>query len=288
MTLGFELAGENATWILEEGHVVIEYSASRGNPKLLRRIGGRVVPDEAIAGARAGQSGGVPVLQLLLRPGADPYLEAAAGQLPEDHALYELELARGEEELAGYHAEGLRLRAELHARGTEPCEKFLMDAEAPPLRLKCYDGDAHLEPGVLRFRWNEEASRAKRAQRESVYPLGELTGAEWVKPGLMSGHLAVRTGESAAEAEEDPRVILFGLGYGGLADSLPFAASLLAEIQRCSGERRALGAVSPAQAGPGISDEIVAAIRALNELRDAGLISEEEFERRKKDQLDRL
>ena len=35
-------------------------------------------------------------------------------------------------------------------------------------------------------------------------------------------------------------------------------------------------------------DEIVAAIRALGELRDAGLISEEEFERRKKDRLDRL
>ncbi|WP_033293085.1 DUF4429 domain-containing protein [Amycolatopsis jejuensis] len=286
MTLGFELAGDNATWTLEEGRVVIEYSRNWGNPKLLRRIGRRVIPDEAIAGAQAGHTGGVPVLQLLLRPGADPYLAAAAGQLPEDHALYDLELARGQEDLAGYHADGLRLRAGQNP--AEPCEKFLLDAETPPLRLKCYDGDAHLEPGVLRFRWNDEAAGSKRAQGESVYPLGELTGAEWVKPSLMSGHLAVLTGERAGDVEEDPRVILFGMGYGSIADSLPFAATLLAEIQRCSGEHTALGALPPAQAGPGLPDEIVAAIRALTELREAGLLSDEEFERRKQEQLDRL
>lgn len=288
MTLGFELVGQNATWTLEEDRVIIDYSDSWRNTKLLRRLGRRAVPAEAIAGARAGRSEGRPVLRLSLRPGADPYLEAAAGQLPEDHALYDLELERGQEDLAGYHADGLRLLAEQNPRAGSPCEKFLLEAQAPPLRLKCYDGDAHLEPGVLRFRWNGEASGAKRAHGESVYQLGEVTGAEWVKPGMMSGHLAVLTGERTGAVEEDPRVILFGMGYGGLADSLPFAASLLAEIQRCSGERRARGVLPPAQAGPGIPDEIVGAIRALNQLRETGLISDEEFERRKKDQLDRL
>ncbi|HKN56076.1 MAG TPA: DUF4429 domain-containing protein, partial [Amycolatopsis sp.] len=222
MTLGFELTGRNATWTLEEDRVVIDYSNSWGNPKLLRRIGRRVVPHEAISGARVARSDGVPVLRLLLRPGADPYLEAAAGQLPEDHELYDLELERGQEDLAGYHADGLRMHAEENPQAGAPCERFLLDAEKPPLRLKCYDGDAHLEPGVLRFRWNGEASGSKRGRGDAVYPLGEVTGAEWVKPGMMSGHLAVLTGEPTGDVEEDPRVILFGLGYGGLADSLPF------------------------------------------------------------------
>lgn len=297
MEPGFELAGRNATWTLEAGRVVISYSGSWGIPRLLRRIGKRVVPAEAIASARVGKGDGAPVLLMELRPGADPYLTAAAGQLPEDHDLYRLELEPGQEDLASYHAEGLRLRAELNPHFSEPSPEFLLDADAPPLRLKCYDGDAHLEPDAVRFRWNNVASGAKRKHGDTSYLFAELTGMEWIRPGMMSGHLAVRTvvdTTSPEVPEDDPRVILFGLGYGGVADSLPFAASLLVGIQRCSEEPGASavsnvpGVLPPASATPSTPDEIVAVIRKLGELLKADLISQDEFERKKKELLDRL
>jgi hypothetical protein len=296
MELGLELVGRNATWTLSDDRVVIEYSSSWGVPRLLRRIGSRGIPAEALAGARVGRGEGAAVLQLELRAGADPYLVAAAGQLPEDHDPYRLELQPGQEDLASYHAEGLRLLAEANPAVGEPCAKFLVDADTPPLRLKCYDGDAHLEADSLRFRWNGAASRTKRGQGDSVYPLSSLTGAEWVRPGVMSGHLAVRLAESSpstVNVEEDSRVILFGLGYGGLADSLPFTASLLVGIQRCAGD--AAGVIAHAAKGlltsgatTGATGDIVSAIRVLSELAEAGLISEDEFARRKKELLDRL
>ncbi len=65
MDLGFELVGRNATWTFHADRVVIEYASSLGLPRLLRRIGRRVVPDEAIADARLARD-------LRLRASGDP------------------------------------------------------------------------------------------------------------------------------------------------------------------------------------------------------------------------
>ncbi len=247
MDLGFKLVGRNATWTFHADHVVIEYATSLGVPRLLRRIGRRVVPNAAIADAGVGRGDGVWVLWLILRAGADPYLTAAAGQLPDDHDPHRLELDTDQADLATFYARDLRLRAGTKPPHATPSPIFLLAAGPPPLRLKCYDGEAHLDADVLRFRWNSAASPIKRALGTSVYPLSALESAEWVRPGLLSGHLAVHvTGDSAGTLapEDDPRVILFGLGYGGLAHSLPFAASLLAEIQRNSPDGRPAAALA--------------------------------------------
>lgn len=280
---GFRLEGRNAAWTLERDRIVVEYADSPGVPGLLRRIGSRTVPVDALAGARLATGEGAPVLALQLRAGADPYLDVAAGQLAEEHQLYRLELDRGQEDLAGHHARTLQLHAELNPDSDRPCPGYLTGAADPPLRLRGYDGEAHLEADRVRFRWNSAASDAKLRAGDSVFGFDELDGVEWVKPGVLSGHLAVRRPDAAGgDPTDDPGALLFGLGVGSTSESLVFAAALSART------RAVATPPAGALAGALAPDRIGYAIRVLDGLVADGLLGHSEFERRRTELLDRL
>lgn len=301
MGLDPELSGRNATWAFLPDRIEIVYSSSSGIPRLLRRIGRRSVPVAAIAWAGVMHGDGAPVLALRLHPGADPYTEVAAGQLAEDSDLYRLELDRGQADLAEYYAEHIRLLVEQHGVIWSESDGFLLGADPPPLHLRCFDADAHLDADNLHLRWNADATPEKRSGGDRTYPLTDLRGVEWVRPGAFSGQLSVRVkGESADKppAEEDPTTVLFGLGCGTVADSLPFGASLLAGIRRhmapASSGALSDGWRAAVDAGPSVSrlatsvDEIANAIRELGSLNEAGLLDDAEFQRKKQELLDRL
>ncbi|MBB3661596.1 hypothetical protein FB384_000500 [Prauserella sediminis] len=301
MGLDPELPGRNATWAFLPDRIEIAYSSSSGIPRLLRRIGQRSVPLAAIARAAVMHGDGAPVLSLRLHPGADPYTEVAAGQLAEDSELYRLELDRGQSDLAEYYAEHIRLLTEQHATTWSESDGFLLGAEPPPLHLRCFDADAHLDADNLHLRWNADATPEKRAGGDRTYPLADLRDVEWVRPGAFSGQLSVRVkGESGDRppAEEDPTTVLFGLGCGTVADSLPFGASLLAGMRRhaapassgaLSGGRRTALDAGPQESRLATSvDEIANAIRELGSLKESGLLDDAEFQRKKQELLDRL
>ncbi|WP_277670360.1 DUF4429 domain-containing protein [Saccharomonospora viridis] len=307
MQFGLELPGRNAAWVFESDRIVINYTSSRGAPRLLRRLGKRIVPYTAIADAGVTRGDGPPVLSLKLRAGSDPYTEAAASQLPEDSELYCLEVDPDRYELAEYYADHIRSQIELNPEADQPASAYLLDAEDPPLQLKGWDGEAYLDEHTVRFRWNLEATFAKSKHGDRTYRLAELDGVDWVRPRLMSGHLALRPRNamsSPKSIEDDPNTLLFGLGLGNIADSLPFAAALLVGIQReqrrhldrldasppqlpPAGQANSTGNVAPT---PQVSTPqgVASAIRELADLHQSGLITQEEFERKKTELLDRL
>ncbi|MGX5209526.1 DUF4429 domain-containing protein [Streptomyces violaceus] len=285
--MGDVLAGFHAAWEFESDSVLIRYERGIRTPKLFQALGERRVPLDAIAGVTLtrGKRGTV-VLRVEPRPGADPLMEAAAGQLKESGDPYRLVLPAEREVLAEYYAD--ELRALLTESG--PADRFLVEPPKGPLSFKAYDGKASFDGRTVNFRWFwTGASSAKWKAGDQNFPVGELNGVEWRSPEVFEGHLRLLhrdTGTSAAQADQDPAAVVFGLGYGPVHESLPFAAAVLAAV-RTSSPVAAVSAVSAA--GPRRDPaDIAERIRHLGELHQAGLVTDEEFSVKKAELLAEL
>jgi hypothetical protein len=281
--MGDVLAGFHAAWEFESDSVLIRYERGIRTPKLFQALGERRVPLEAIEGVTLtpGKRGTV-VLRLEPRPGADPLMEAAAGQLKESSDPYRLVLPAERETLAEYYAD--ELRALLSESG--PAERHLVAPPETPLQFKAYDAKAGFDGTAVSFRWFwTGASSAKWKAGDQRFPVGELSGVEWRSPEVFEGHLRLLrrdAGAPPAQADQDPAAVVFGLGYGPVHESLPFAAAVLAAVRT--------SAPVPAMSAAGRRDpaDIAERIRHLGELHQAGLVTDEEFSSKKAELLSEL
>ncbi|MER7482317.1 DUF4429 domain-containing protein [Streptomyces sp. NPDC126510] len=282
--MGDVLAGFHAAWEFESDSVLIRYERGIRTPKLFQALGERRVPLEAIAGVTLtrGKRGTV-VLRVEPRPGADPLLEAAAGQLKENVDPYRLVLPAEREVLAEYYAD--ELRGLLTESG--PADRFLVKPPEGPLSFKAYDGKATFDGRTVNFRWFwTGASSAKWKAGDQSFSVGELNGVEWRSPEVFEGHLRLLrrdAGASGAQADQDPAAVVFGLGYGPVHESLPFAAAVLAAV-RTSSPVPAVPAGGPRRDPADIAERI----RHLGELHQAGLVTDEEFSVKKAELLAEL
>ncbi|MET9454240.1 DUF4429 domain-containing protein [Streptomyces canus] len=282
--MGDVLAGFHAAWEFESDSVLIRYERGIRTPKLFQALGERRIPLEAISGVTLtpGKRGTV-VLHAEPRPGADPLMEAAAGQLKEGCDPYRLVLPGDKETLAEYYADELRT---LLKEDDEPAERFLVPAPEVPLQFKAYDAKASFDGRTVRFRWFwTGASSAKWKAGDQSFPVSELTGVEWRSPEVFEGHLRLLRGEPGpVQADQDPAAVVFGLGYGPVHESLPFAAAVLSAVRQ-----RGPAAVVPAATAPRRDPaDIAERIRHLGELHQAGLVTDEEFSVKKAELLAEL
>ncbi|MFI6353472.1 DUF4429 domain-containing protein [Streptomyces sp. NPDC050743] len=281
--MGDVLAGFHAVWEFESDSVLIRYERGIRTPKLFQALGERRIPLSAVEGVTLspGRRGTV-VLRLLPRAGADPLMEAAAGQLKEGSDPYRLVLPAERETLAEYYAD--ELKGLLTESG--PADRHLVTAPEAPLSFKAYDGKASFDGTAVQFRWSwTGASSAKWKAGDQSFPVTQLSGVEWRSPEVFEGHLRLvrRSAESAAvQPDQDPATVVFGLGYGPVHESLPFAAAVLAAV-------RTRGPV-PAVPAPSRRDpaDIAERIRHLGELHQAGLVTDEEFTSKKAELLAEL
>ncbi|MEU1275850.1 DUF4429 domain-containing protein, partial [Streptomyces sp. NPDC005799] len=242
--MGDVLAGFHAAWEFESDSVLIRYERGLRTPKLFQALGERRIPLEAVSDVTLapGRRGTV-VLRAELRAGADPLLEAAAGQLKEGCDPYRLVLPSERETLAEYYADELKSAL---SDGDEPADRFLVAAPEAPRQFKAYDAKAFFDGRTVNFRWFwTGASSAKWKAGDQSFPVTALSGVEWRSPEVFEGHLRLlrRDGaEAPAQPDQDPAAVLFGLGYGPVHESLPFAAAVLAGVGR--------GREPPAGAGP--------------------------------------
>jgi hypothetical protein len=282
--MGDVLAGFHAAWEFESDSVLIRYERGIRTPKLFQALGERRVPLDAIAGVTLtrGKRGTV-VLRVEPRPGADPLMEAAAGQLKDSGDPYRLVLPADREVLAEYYAD--ELRSLLTESG--PAERFLVEPPKGPLSFKAYDGKASFDGRTVNFRWFwTGASSAKWKAGDQNFSVGELNGVEWRSPEVFEGHLRLLrrdAGESAVQADQDPAAVVFGLGYGPVHESLPFAAAVLSAVRTSSPV-----AAVPASAPRRDPADIAERIRHLGELHQAGLVTDEEFSVKKAELLAEL
>ncbi|MGW2513576.1 DUF4429 domain-containing protein [Streptomyces scopuliridis] len=302
--MGDVLQGIHATWEFESDSVLIRFERGIRTPKLFQALGERRVPHEALSSVTLtpGRRGTV-VLHAVPRAGADPLTEAAAGQLKASGDPYRLVLPAERETLAEYYADELRAALARGRRtGTgsirdeqEPAERYLVTAPEPPLQFKAYDAKASFDGDRVSFRWfRTGASSAKWKAGDQSLPVGELQGVEWRSPELFDGYLRLlrRDGPGSAQrqpaqADHDPAAVVFGLGYGPVHESLPFAAAVLEAVQAAATGRAAVPvhAVVPARRDPA---EVAERIRHLGELHSAGLVTDDEFSAKKAELLAEL
>ncbi|WP_019060351.1 DUF4429 domain-containing protein [Streptomyces prunicolor] len=278
--MGDVLAGFHAAWEFESDSVLIRYERGIRTPKLFQALGERRIPFEAIeAVTLAPGKRGTVVLRVEPRAGADPLMEAAADQLKESCDPYRLVLPAERETLAEYYAD--ELRAQLKREG--PAERFLVAAPAVPLRFKAYDGKATFDGKTVSFRWFwTGASSAKWKAGDQSFAVADLNGVEWRSPEVFEGHLRLLRGaESLLPVDQDPAAVVFGLGYGPVHESLPFAAAVLAAVRSV----RPSAVVPAARRDPA---DVAERIRHLAELHQAGLVTEEEFSVKKAELLAEL
>ncbi|MFJ3333264.1 DUF4429 domain-containing protein [Streptomyces sp. NPDC086766] len=283
--MGDVLAGFHAAWEFESDSVLIRYERGIRTPKLFQVLGERRIPLAALADVTLapGRRGTV-VLRAEPRAGADPLMEAAAGQLKEGCDPYRLVLPAERETLAEYYADELRA----HLTGAGPSERHLVAAPETPLRFKAYDGKASFDGTAVRYRWSwTGASSEKWKAGDQSFPVSGLGGVEWRSPEVFEGHLRLLPRDAGAapppEPDRDPAAVVFGLGYGPVHESLPFAAAVLAAV-------RANGPTAPAPVPAGRRDpaDIAERIRHLGELHRAGLVTDEEFSLKKAELLAEL
>ncbi|MCW7945826.1 hypothetical protein AAW14_28440 [Streptomyces hygroscopicus] len=285
--MGDVLAGFHATWEFESDSVRIRFERGIRTPKLFQSLGERRVPLEAIAGVTLtpGRRGTV-VLRAVPRPGADPLMEAAAGQLKEASDPYRLVLPADRETLAEYYADEL---SGLLTGDGDPAERFLVAPPETPRQFKAYDGKASFDGKAVSFRWFwTGASSAKWKAGDQSFPVTGLSGVAWRSPEVFDdGHLRLlrreAAGEQPSQPDQDPAAVVFGLGYGPVHESLPFAAAVLAAV-------RAAGAAPVTSVPAPLRDpaDIAERIRHLGELHRAGLVTDEEFSSKKAELLAEL
>ncbi len=278
--MGDVLAGFHAAWEFDTDSVLIRFERGIRTPKLLQALGERRVPYEALAAVeQAPGKRGTVVLRAVPRPGADPLMDAAAGQLKEGCDPYRLVLPAERDALAEYYAD--EIRSALGPYAAEPAERHLVAAPAPPLSFKAYDGKASFDGAAVAFRWFwTGASSAKWKAGDQRFPVDELSGVEWRSPDATGGCLRlVRRGQAPdeypGEADQDPAAVVFGMGYGLVHESLPFAAAVLEAVRSTTPVAARLPSARPDPGG--IADRI----RHLGALHDAGLLTDDEFSSKK-------
>ncbi|MCD7439593.1 DUF4429 domain-containing protein [Streptomyces lincolnensis] len=285
--MGDVLAGFHAAWEFESDSVLIRYERGIRTPKLFQALGERRIPLDALAGVTLtpGRRGTV-VLRAEPRVGADPLMEAAADQLKESCDPYRLVLPADKETLAEYYADELRARLK---QDSGVAERFLVPAPEVPLQFKAYDGKASFDGRTVRFRWFwTGASSAKWKAGDQSFAVSELSGVEWRSPEVLEGYLRLLRGESSpvaqpVQADQDPAAVVFGLGYGPVHESLPFAAAVLAAVKD-RGTASVPASVVPRRDPADIAERI----RHLGELHQAGLVTDEEFSVKKAELLAEL
>ncbi|WP_335932162.1 DUF4429 domain-containing protein [Streptomyces sp. PTD5-9] len=318
--MGDVLAGIHATWEFDADSVLIRFERGIRTPRLFQSLRERRVPHAALSSVTLtpGKRGTV-VLRAIPRRGADPLMEVSAGQLKEGHDPYRLVLPAERETLAEYYAD--ELRALIGPDASEPADRFLVAAPEAPMHFKAYDGRAEFDGERVSFRWFwTGASTAKWKAGDQTFPVTELSGVEWRSPDAFDGYLRLlprgpecgapvpgpasgpapgAAGPTAgpgtaagaalpevsrpARADQDPAAVVFGLGYGALHESLPFAAAVLESVRRKQPAHAAPAVPGAALTGAGRRDpaDIAERIRHLGELHQAGLVTDEEFSAKK-------
>lgn len=291
--MGDVLAGFHAAWEFESDSVLIRYERGIRTPRLFQALGERRIPLEALQGVTLtpGRRGTV-VLRAEPRPGADPLMDAADGQLREGSDPYRLVVPAEHETLAEYYADELR---SLLTDRPGPADRHLVAPPESPRQFKAYDAKASFDGRTVSFRWfRTGASSAKWKAGDQTFQIADLAGVEWRSPELFEGHLRLvhrdgGTGKEAGQPDQDPAAVVFGLGYGPVHESLPFAAAVLAAV-RSSGPAPA-ASVPTVTVLPGVRRDpadIAERIRHLGELHRAGLVTDEEFSSKKAELLAEL
>ncbi|MEV7957757.1 DUF4429 domain-containing protein [Streptomyces sp. NPDC058316] len=304
-----EIIQRDGTWTFDGETVRIVPGGGKGIHPLRQELGERVVPLRALAGIsfEPGRKGGR--LRLRLRDGACPVLRAAEGRLKDASDPYQLAVEKDRSGVAEYFVGEVRNALLIEQVPTGPTDGFLLPGPAVPVAGGGGDGTASFDGETVRLTWNWKAEEVKSSAGPVAFPVSEVTGVHWMPAiGLENGHLRFVRGTATAPApaaEFDPYSLdLWGLSRKEYTAALVAAAVLVRlpgaatkEAGAGAGAARPAEIPAPAPAGPATPapappsddhDALLRRLRELGELRQAGILTDDEFTAAKQAVLKRL
>ncbi|WP_431044342.1 DUF4429 domain-containing protein [Streptomyces sp. P1-3] len=288
-----EIIQPDGTWSFDGDAVRIVPGRDKGVHAARQSLGELTVPLEALAGVayEPGRKSGR--LRLRLREGADPLRLATGGTLPDGADPYQLSVDPDRSGVAEYFVDEVRNALLLEQVPAGPCDRFLLPGPAVPLSASAGDGTASFDGDRIRLEWNWKTEESKKSAGPRTFSVADLDAVEW-RPaeGLENGYLRFRLAKSTATTltttvpKYDPHAIEL---YGFRKDPLMalVAAAVVARMPHPAAppepadEPAALPAPSTPQTGSAGSDTdhdaLLRRLRELGELRQSGVLTEEEF-----------
>ncbi|MGW1980326.1 DUF4429 domain-containing protein [Streptomyces sp. NPDC001889] len=290
-----EIIQKDGTWTFDGDTVRVVPGSDKGVSPLRRSLGELAVPLAALVGIsfEPGRKSGR--LRLRLRDGADPLLQITGGKLSEGSDPYLLTVENDRGGVAGYFVDAVRTALLLEQIPADPVDRYLLPGPAVPITVSAGDGTAAFDGERIRLSWNWKTEESKTSGGPRTIALDEVAAVEWLPTsGLENGYLRFTVGRSPATTppKYDPHAVelwgfrkdpLMALVAAAVVARMPHpyatAAPFLSSPSPASPAEAppAAPAAPAALPGGGDHDALLRRLRELGDLRQSGVLTEEEF-----------
>ncbi|MFC0601055.1 DUF4429 domain-containing protein [Streptomyces palmae] len=293
-----EIIQRDGTWSFDGDTVRIVPGRDKGVHPARQTLGERAVPLAAVAGIAYEPGRKAGRLRLRLREGSDPLMQATGGKLPDAADPYQLSVEPDRTGVAEYMVDEVRHALLLEQVPSGPCERFLLSGPDVPLSASAGDGTVFFDGEQIRLEWNWKTEQSKKSAGNRSFSVADLAAVEWLPAiGLENGYLRFVLAQAATKAppKYDPHSIEL---YGFRKDPLMalVAAAVVARMPHPAAPaepaRKAPSGEADGSTGTGFGaddhDALLRRLRELGELRQAGVLTEEEFTAAKQSVLRRF
>nr|WSZ96104.1 DUF4429 domain-containing protein [Streptomyces sp. NBC_00857] len=309
-----EIIQKDGTWTFDGDTVRIVPGTDRGISLLRRTLGEVAVPLGALAGIsfEAGRKSGR--LRLRLRDGADPLLQITGGKLDDGSDPYRLTVERDRSGVAEYLVDEVRNALLLDQVESGPVDHYLLPGPALPITAGAGDATVTFDGERIRLEWNWKTEESKTSGGPRTLALADVEAVEWLpSAGLENGYLRFLVSRAPASTpakhdphavelwgfKKDPLMALVGAAVvarmphpyatGASPKSLAPRTAATAELTTHATAAASEPPVpTPAPMSGEDHDVLLRRLRELGELRQAGILTAEEFATAKQAVLKRL
>ncbi|GAA1270852.1 DUF4429 domain-containing protein [Sphaerisporangium rubeum] len=293
-----EVLARDGMWTFDGETVRVTPSRDRHVHKLRQLLGERSIPLAAIAGIAYEPGRRTGRLRLRLRDGADPFVTATQGRIPDAADPYRLAVDAGRTGVAEYFADEVRNSLLIEQVPDTPCDSWLLPGPAVPLTAAAGDGSATFDGERVHLNWNWATESGKRSAGSQEFSLRDVAGVDWTpSAGLENGFVRFRL-KGAPDTRQPPKhdphcLVLWGLEK----ETRTIAMLLTAMTARLPHPSTPADAPRPTPAAleppttPSTGDDpdaLLRRLRELGELHREGVLTEEEFTTAKQSLLRRL
>jgi hypothetical protein len=272
-----EIIQRDGTWTFDGDALRLVPGRDKNVGVLRKSLGELALPLGSLAGISFEHGKKSGRLRLRLRDGADPLLHATGGRLTDSSDPYQLAVESDRYGVAEYFVDEIRNALLLDEVPTTAVDRYLLPGPAVPLSVSAGDGTASFDGERVRLEWNWKTEEAKSAAGARTLALADIQAVEWQPSvGLENGHLrfTVRGAPTKAPPKYDPNAVeLWGFKKDPLMALV--AAAVQARLPHPSAPAEAPAKqLTPTEVD---HDALLRRLRELGALRDAGVLTDEEF-----------
>ncbi|MFF8955866.1 DUF4429 domain-containing protein [Streptomyces sp. NPDC014894] len=286
-----EIIQKDGTWTFDGDTVRVVPGADKNVSPLRKSLGELAVPLAALSGISYEPGKKAGRLRLRLRDGADPLLQITGNKLGDSSDPYRLTVENDRTGVAEYFVDAVRDALLLEQIPAGPVDRYLLPGPALPISVGAGDGTVAFDGERIRLSWNWKTEESKASGGPRVLALEDVEAVEWLpSSGLENGALrfGVTRAPTTAPAKYDPYSVelwgfrkdpLMALVGAAVVARMPHPYGPVEQTPGAPAEAppEAAGPGAGPRGGDGDHDALLRRLRELGELRQSGILTDEEF-----------